>query len=732
VLGGYTAAVTNTILAYDPVANTWDSTLPNMSVARRYFQAGVIGGQIYVAGGYTGSTYTTSTEVYDPVANSWTARAAMPAGWTQAADGVKHDRYLVLAGGYYGSSSTASNTALFYDSVTNTWALLPYMTHTLYGSEGDTDGTDFWMASGRLYEASTWSYSSYTTRLVQCAACEPVTGPDFTVNPPTATVGTPMTFTATVTGGTPAVSYGWDFGDGTTDTGAVVTHTYAAGNIYTVTLTVTNCDGGSTANVVHQVTVTGTPGLTMSKTVGTVPAVCAATDAISVGPGTTVYYCYTVTNTGNVMFTSHDLADDQLGAIFTGLTYTLVPGASYDTVTAGLSIPAVINTTTTNTGTWTAHDAAGAPTQATDTATVTVVAPNIDVSPLSLTATQSPNQTTQQTLTIGNTGTAALDWSIVEEPNRPLPVRVEGPMVEMVRAHSGGRALLQNAAIAKAGPPAADATPYNGPAAVLYDQTDNAGAGSITSQDFEPANDAFDNQAADDFVIPVADVAWTITEVYVPGAYFNGTGPAPAVNVFFYGNSGTLPGTQVYSALGLVPTDAGGTFTIALTTPAVLASGTYWVSVQAVMDFASGGQWGWTERTVQSNSASAWQNPGGGFGTSCTTWGPRLTGCTVGTDPDQVFRLSGTIGGAPTVCSTPSNVPWLSEAPASGTTAAAGSTPVQVTFDSTGLAVGAYSATLCITSNDPDPGPGNGTDLVAVPVTLTIPIPVELQTFTIE
>ena len=91
--------------------------------------------------------------------------------------------------------------------------------------------------------------------------------------------------------------------------------------------------------------------------------------------GTTVYYCYTVTNTGTVTFTTHDLADDQLGTIFTGLAYSLIPGSSVNTVAAGLSIPAVINTTTTNIGTWTAHDATGAPVEATDSATVTAIQP---------------------------------------------------------------------------------------------------------------------------------------------------------------------------------------------------------------------------------------------------------------------------------------------------------------------------------------------------------------------
>ena len=41
------------------------------------------------------------------------------------------------------------------------------------------------------------------------------------------------------------ISYAWDFGDGATDTGSVVTHSYAAAGTYIVTLT-----GGRTARPV--------------------------------------------------------------------------------------------------------------------------------------------------------------------------------------------------------------------------------------------------------------------------------------------------------------------------------------------------------------------------------------------------------------------------------------------------------------------------------------------------
>jgi hypothetical protein len=179
--------------------------------------------------------------------------------------------------------------------------------------------------------------------------------------------------------------------------------------------------------------------------------------------------------------------------------------------------------------------------------------------------------------------------------------------------------------------------------AVLYDQTGNFGPNSLNSQNFETMYDVYDNQAADDFIIPDEDYAWTIESVEVLGVYYNGTGPATSVNVCFYNNSGGLPGTIAAKRLNLVP-DGGlstGSFVITFASPVTLQAGTYWLSVQSNMDSANG-QWGWTEQ-LQSNLESTWQNPGSGWGTTCTSWGYRVTNCNVGTAPyyDLSFRFNG-------------------------------------------------------------------------------------------
>jgi N-acetylneuraminic acid mutarotase len=184
----------------------------------------------------------------------------------------------------------------------------------------------------------------------------------------------------------------------------------------------------------------------------------------------------------------------------------------------------------------------------------------------------------------------------------------------------------------------------NLPNVTLYDQYNNPSGAATSSQDFETAFDAFDDFTADDFVVP-AGQTWNVSEVDVQGTYDGFTGPAIAFHVFFYQDSGGLPGTQVYAAMNQPYTGGPTDFVINLSAPAVLSPGTYWVSVQCRMDFNVGGQWYWNDRTVTSNSPAAWQNPGGGFGVGCLTYAPRTSCADDAGAPDQVYRLVGTIGG---------------------------------------------------------------------------------------
>jgi hypothetical protein len=175
----------------------------------------------------------------------------------------------------------------------------------------------------------------------------------------------------------------------------------------------------------------------------------------------------------------------------------------------------------------------------------------------------------------------------------------------------------------------------------LYDQFSGAcAADAISSQNFETAFNSFDDEAADDFVVPAGQI-WTVQEVDVLGLYF-GAGPASSFNVVFYADAGGFPGAVECSLPNQPFTQTATLFSITLPTLCVLSPGTHWVSVQTNQNLNPNGQWFWSNRTPQANNGAAWRNPGNGFGTGCAGFGRRSV-CVVGTAacPDQAFRLLG-------------------------------------------------------------------------------------------
>ncbi len=82
-----------------------------------------------------------------------------------------------------------------------------------------------------------------TAILTTVLDCVPVAGAQFTYTPAQPLIGQTVTFTATVTAGTPPIVYTWAFGDGDIAVGDVVTHTFTPETAfvpYTVVMTATN------------------------------------------------------------------------------------------------------------------------------------------------------------------------------------------------------------------------------------------------------------------------------------------------------------------------------------------------------------------------------------------------------------------------------------------------------------------------------------------------------------
>lgn len=161
----------------------------------------------------------------------------------------------------------------------------------------------------------------------------------------------------------------------------------------------------------------------------------------------------------------------------------------------------------------------------------------------------------------------------------------------------------------------------NARARTLYNQNNNDAGTPVSTQNFTSGiNSGYDDQAADDFVVPQGR-RWRIGEVDVTGSYFNGgSGPAKSVNIYFYQDNNGLPGQIVRSFKNLGCDDDSGSFACRLPKKVRLAAGHYWLSVVANCSFEGGcGQWGWELRSVISNDPAVWECPGADCA-ACPTW----------------------------------------------------------------------------------------------------------------
>lgn len=151
-------------------------------------------------------------------------------------------------------------------------------------------------------------------------------------------------------------------------TSAFVTETAVITSTTTNLATWTAFNSGHSDEAVATDTATvGIPSISLEKTVGLNPNVCANSDNLSVLPGATVTYCYRITNTGTVTLTTHDLIDSELGVILNDYSFNLSPSA-----TMFVTRTAVILHNTVNLATWTAQTAGGVSVLDTDTAMVTI------------------------------------------------------------------------------------------------------------------------------------------------------------------------------------------------------------------------------------------------------------------------------------------------------------------------------------------------------------------------
>jgi len=196
---------------------------------------------------------------------------------------------------------------------------------------------------------------------------------------------------------------------------------------------------------------------------------------------------------------------------------------------------------------------------------------------------------------------------------------------------------------------------------VLYDQTNSSYVNGAPAQNFESSFDAYDNWAADDFVVTDA-AGWSVSAFNFAVTFRIGV-PDTGItyNVDVYADAAGVPGgSPVCSASAVTGTLDGTNTSLSITMPSAcsLAAGTYWVSLQANMDFSTDNNQmyfsDWSPGTVP-NSDSKWENPGDGFATGCTTWSSLAT-CVSTSTTQPVgggntafgFQVIGAVGGGGT------------------------------------------------------------------------------------
>jgi hypothetical protein len=179
----------------------------------------------------------------------------------------------------------------------------------------------------------------------------------------------------------------------------------------------------------------------------------------------------------------------------------------------------------------------------------------------------------------------------------------------------------------------------------LYDQTSDELSGAIGSQNFGSPWTSYDDQGADDFVVPPGH-RWIINEIDVPGVNY-GSHAASSLNVIFYKNKRgwRQPGRVVAecdnrSSAGY---NGNGGYAIKLkiktcTSKPKLGAGHYWVSVVANQNFSTDSQWFWTLNGTIHNYAAMWQNQGTDEG-GCNFWCDLYD--VIGYSADLAFTLKG-------------------------------------------------------------------------------------------
>jgi len=404
----------------------------------------------------------------------------------------------------------------------------------------------------------------------------------------------------------------------------------------------------------------------------------------------------------------------------------------------------------------------------TDTATVLVSDPDITVNPASLASSQMTNTVVTQPLTIGNVGVADLLWDIEEAAPIEIPAS-NGEFPLGKAAPSFARAPEESMATTAAGEPNllvrlpgtfAFSTDASATTHIYFDSdtpgtlnTLGSASGAFWAGDFVGGDLTKTYVIRDTNTLMTVDAATgaetSIGTLAAPpgGETYTGMTFDPATgNV--YATSCNITTSSLFTidvltatstrigaitnspcSIGIGADDAGNLYTYDLVNDSLLSvnkttgAGTIIGSLGFDANYGQGMDFDSVTATMYMAAFNNATFQAEFRAVDLATGNTTLLGVLGTPSVTQLGYVAFQSGGP---CSSPSDLPWLSVNPTAGTTPAGGSSPVDVTFDSTGIAVGTYDGVLCVNSNDPDE------PIVEVPVQMEVVIPVELMGISIE
>lgn len=399
--------------------------------------------------------------------------------------------------------------------------------------------------------------------------------------------------------------------------------------------------------------------------------------------------------------------------------------------------------------------------------TLDVGAPILSLSPTSLSASAAPGGTTTQTLNIGNTGNRDLDWDLTEAPASAKPSAAPSfASSHYVPDYKFGpkSAGPARAAIAKAkangqkhptrplggsSPTYAEGFGFSGLPYIEFDLSDGNTWQSITSSmgAYYFAGTFANNDFSTEYVVDYpSNNLWAIdtatgaatnigpTVGGFDGSTINGLRWDPSTGLtyleYLSGSSSTLYTVDLTTGTTqLVGSDNGLVIDLAINASGVMygmdiiSDDTVTVDKQTGaithigptgfnFGYAEGMDFDYSDGNVYiigfdrsaGSSAIYTLDQQDGHATLISPFG--------GSTLVEADAMAIAVASGP--CATPSDIPWLSENPTSGTTPGGGNDPVTVTFDATSLSAGTYDANICVNTND------QNARQEAVPVTFNV------------